>query len=1553
MKKITFLVLFFLIFSFVHAQKKPLTNPTYKKMMYDMKVNFYTVCDSAEAYFKERDKGKGSGYKPFLRWKFENESKYAPSGNRMVDHFMPYNEYLRIKKESKPDKQQRLFETGGWKPLGPDNITNVTGHYSTGLGRVEFVEIDKNNDQQIYLGSRSGGLWRTSDGGATWSHNTDFLPASGVNAIAANPTNFNAVLINVRNAGNGTSFGVYKSNDGGATFSATNFTPVNVGFGGLGSNFQVYTIQYHPNVPNLVFVGTSQGLYRSTDNLLTWTRQIIGGDVYDVDFHPTNNNIIYIYDGFNTANKNKVLKSTDMGVTYNGFVDLPGNANAKIKISISPTCADCVFASSDNGIWKSTDAGLTYTTIQNPPPAGVALWQAMPNDMDTTKFVSGYVDLFRSEDSGATFNQCTWWSLGSAQNGTGSNQQKFSTSTNYVHADTNYLDCVNGVFYTCTDGFLSKSTDNGVTWQKLSLSVGIRENYCVGTSQSNQFVSICGSQDNGTSIKNQSGWIEAYGADGMEGIVLPLNPDYMIGSTQNGGRGRYTDGTGAGRTGITPPGQDGSWIAPLFFDPNNQMTVYSLGIKVHKSTDFGTTWTDLGTPTTLAGNIDTAAIAENNSNVMVVTNGSAIEISTDGGTTFSNIKNGLPNNSITDVAFDPNDDATIIVTYDSYQNNGQKIYMTHNSGLTWQNITYNLGSMPIYSVVIDHTNDSTIYAGAAVGIYKKTMDATTWTLYNTDLPNVAIEDLEINYGSNTIKAATWGRGLWEYSLANRNAFPAIVKTSITNPQSFTMPKASSAQYVTSEIQYVGTLTDVHVSWAINTPAFNATNVIPMSIVSGTTWKSNTALPDFPVGTKVFFKVFATGSNSDTSETYKFMYDLKVNEFCTASGENTSGALSMTSFSCANLTNSPTVYNAYTNYTTTPIVMHKGSMYTATGVFNQGWTDNDFIVWIDYNNNTEFELSERVVLDINTGNSGTGNFTIPNDAFEGNVRMRVRLGYWGDYTDACGTTLGEVEDYLVTIYPPKPTITISGNATACLSDSNELTYTGTAVDSISWVLSNGINTYNFTGNTVNTTTFAIGSYSITINVVKYGLPFSTVFQNYLTIANPPTNVNITNADESVTCGTIKMINATGGAVTGNSITINSGVLNLALPDNSAVGVSKILNVSGLPSSAIITKVNVGFNINHAWLKDVEVVLKAPNGKYIALTADQGPNAVGAYVNTVITSDNTAAVLSTSATPISGTFRANATIASGLKGSFGTNLTSTFSDLFTIANGDWTVYAYDDGANDLGTLVDCFVTITYTIPSAITWAATNASLFTDAAGLIAYNPPGNYPTTIYAKPVAPTAVITATATLGDCVKSDVVTYMVANCSSIVNLKLHIQDYYDATTNTMRSVKNNQDGFSAMTEVEDLTIALHQAEAPYTLVTTTNATLHTDGTLQASFSSLADGSYYIVVKGSNVVQTWSATPQTLGIIPFNYDFTTAASKAYGNNMKQLSTGVWAFYSGDINQDESVDNSDADTLFIDIENSNFGQLATDLNGDGSVDNSDTDSFFINIENSIFSNHP
>ncbi len=219
-------------------------------------------------------------------------------------------------------------------------------------------------------------------------------------------------------------------------------------------------------------------------------------------------------------------------------------------------------------------------------------------------------------------------------------------------------------------------------------------------------------------------------------------------------------------------------------------------------------------------------------------------------------------------------------------------------------------------------------------------------------------------------------------------------------------------------------------------------------------------------------------------------------------------------------------------------------------------------------------------------------------------------------------------------------------------------------------------------------------------------------------------------------------------------------------------------------------------------------------------------------------------------------------------------------------------------------------------------------------------------------APVDVVYAyTITTATCYLTQNVTVTVSNCSSIVNLKLFIQAYYDGA-NTMRSVKNNQDGESPMDEVEDITVELRDA-VTYAVVETTTTTLKTDGTAVCTFTSAPNGSFYIAVKGGNVVQTWSTDPQTVSSTPLNYDFSTSANMAYGDNMLQMETGVFAFYSGDINQDEAIDNTDGVDLTNDINNSEFGVKVTDLNGDGSVDNSDAPFFDNNATNSIFSYHP
>ena len=850
---------------------------TYKEMMKDPSYNFYDVCKEAEKYFSEHGKGKGSGYKGYMRWRNLNESRYAPSGDRSnVDPMFVEKEYERIMNVIQPaETPNRGIHPGGWVDLGPYSIDSITGHYSAGLGRVETVYVDPNNTQKLYLGSRSGGFWKSTNGGTTWiGGSTDTLPASGVRSIAVSPTNSDSVLIAVRNSRNGYSHGIYRSTNGGDNWKVTNFNPTVLGKGGLGSYFYVSIIVYHPRVSNLIFVGASDGLYRSTDNLATWTK-VTSGDITQIEFHPTDNNIVYIYDDYYWgSNQNVVRYSLNQGITFTNSNIITGNNSATAYLSVSNDCPDCVFFASTNGIWTSTNKGVDFTFKSNPPEScrGFAV-----NDLDTSKMVYGYVDLVTTADGANTSNQVTWWSLGNSNHGPGNFDFRLNNSGKYVHADLRVAKCVNGVYYIGTDGYMAKSSNNGTTWQILSNGTGIRENYSLGASQSNYYRAMSGSQDNGTSIRHKDHWIEFYGADGMEAIIHPLNDDFMVGSVQYGIRRKTEDG-GLTQYGVTPSGQGGSgngaWEAPLAYDPNDQMRVYNFAKNIYVSDEFGGNWSYVSNPFS-GSTISQAAIAENNSDIIVISRGSSIRKSINGGASFTNIyKPPLPNSTITDIAFNPNDDNNIFVTYNRYQNDGNKIFMTSDGGTTWTNITYNLGDMPLVDIVVDHTKDGNIYVGAEIGVYTKTLTDTIWKLYNANLPNTTVTELEVVNGANSLKATLWGRGLWEYHLVGRKDYPSIVKTWINDMPNTQVPKESIDQHVNSVVSSDSPLKAVYLEWSINNPTFG--NRIGMVNTIDSTYVSSTPIPNYPMGTKVFFKVFAVNANDDTTETYKFQYTVRFN-----------------------------------------------------------------------------------------------------------------------------------------------------------------------------------------------------------------------------------------------------------------------------------------------------------------------------------------------------------------------------------------------------------------------------------------------------------------------------------------------------------------------------------------------------------------------------------------------------------------------------------------------------------------------------------------------------
>ena len=380
---------------------------------------------------------------------------------------------------------------------------------------------------------------------------------------------------------------------------------------------------------------------------------------------------------------------------------------------------------------------------------------------------------------------------------------------------------------------------------------------------------MCGSQDNGTSILDSSGWFEWNGGDGMEAVVHPLNEKWMIGSWQFGNRNRTTNG-GLTRNNVKHTGSP-YWDAPMFFDPNDHMSIYSFADEVYRTDDFANSWTMLGRPTNFPNFIRDAAIAENNSQKLALASYSNIALTTDGGNTFTNITVPGTNQYVSDLAFDPNNDNTIIAVY-SHHWDYKRVFISYNSGTNWTDITYNLSKTPIQCVVID--KDGNIYLGGEMGVYTKTMGATTWSLYDLELPRVGIKELEIQYATNALRAATWGRGLWEAPLLGKKNFTKIVDIETSVKPDELSPMEAIPMNVTTVVSYSGSIQKCYIKWSVNQPSLDSTIEMTNSIDS--TWISNKPLPDSTEGTKVFFKVFAEAANGDLTSSHKLMYTVRNN-----------------------------------------------------------------------------------------------------------------------------------------------------------------------------------------------------------------------------------------------------------------------------------------------------------------------------------------------------------------------------------------------------------------------------------------------------------------------------------------------------------------------------------------------------------------------------------------------------------------------------------------------------------------------------------------------------
>jgi len=726
--------------------------------MQDPNINFYDTQKEFEDYWEDKTIEKGKGWKQFKRWENFISPRVFPSGIQHPE--ILFEEYNNLREAN---NQFLMLPPNVWEQVGPDNVPLESSGNKRGIGRVNTIAFHPSDSDIIYVGAPAGGFWKSLNNGQTWSTTTDFLTNLGVSDIAISPSNPDDIYIITgdRDAGDTYSYGLMKSIDGGSTFNLT----------GLSFNVTDYykgnRVLIDSSNTNTIIVATSNGIYRSVDAGVSFVLTYSGVNMTDIEFHPTNTNIIYGASKGNTS----IYKSSDNGVSWSqsGSGLPPTNDVVRACVAVTkdnPQVVYGLFGDNNNGfygVYKSSDEGVTWSQQSNSP--NLLGWSSNGSDSDGQAwydlalavsptdedilFVGG-VNTWKSTDGGINWTLNTHW--------TGSG------GADYMHADEHMLkyNPLNGYIYSGNDGGLYYSTDE-VSWTDISDGLHITQFYSLGVSQTVQDVVITGSQDNGTFLKTNLNWDAVIGGDGMECIIDYTNSNIMYGEVYYGAIRKSTNG-GNSFSSIAPS-NNGAWETPYELDKNNPDIIYAGYDELYKTTDGGNNWSIITNGETNGGKINEIGISKSNPNVIYFTDDANVFKTSDGGANWTLINNNLPYLYISYIIVNPFDENTVWVTFSGYTS-GDKVYKSIDGGNNWINISGTLPNIPVNCIELD-TNSTleTIYIGTDLGVFTSDSTLNDWNQFNNNsLPNVIVNELEIQYQSNKLFAATYGRGLWNIDL---------------------------------------------------------------------------------------------------------------------------------------------------------------------------------------------------------------------------------------------------------------------------------------------------------------------------------------------------------------------------------------------------------------------------------------------------------------------------------------------------------------------------------------------------------------------------------------------------------------------------------------------------------------------------------------------------------------------------------------------------------------------------------------------------------------------
>ncbi|MBU0638524.1 MAG: hypothetical protein KKB50_06640 [Planctomycetes bacterium] len=691
------------------------------------------------------------------------EVRTSPRATNKAKFGPPPPGYFRIVGGAVPGWQpEDMFKAAprgaSWHLLGPRPIID---EYWSGTddasGRVVSIAPHPSDPNTVYIASASGGIWKTVDKGSTWVPLTDELATLNHGAVALDPSNPDTVYAGTGEYTTGSNGdGLFRSTDGGQSWIQI-ATEAQVGG-------RCSKVAIAPDDPLRIYVTGSSGCARSTDGGNTWTMQITGS-CSDLALNPLDPSVVYV-----AQNGIAVYRSLDGGDSFIKLTNgLPTDDVRRILLAIAPSNPDVVYTAIINssaglrGLYRSADGGDSWVEQVNTPdfpyPQGWydACIAVDPTDEDVV-YAGGVfpsyavAGVIKTMDGGASWTDITIDNFG-----------------HQLHPDQHTIAFgPDGTLWVGNDGGVWKSITDGQAWLNTNATLTVTQNYQIALHPSDPAQLLGGTQDNGTVGRELDvlEWPQVIGGDGG---FAAYDHEYPI--------RRYTTyvyltvfrAVGGSVTDISGPWDNDSrgWIAPLVMAPDDPYTLYGGTNRVwrtnnaHENAD----WTPIsGTEVGAGGTLTAIAVAP--SAPQTIYTGSTtgkVFVTADAAKWFERSA-GLPGGQITDICVALTDPGRAYVAFN--RTTGTRIARTDDYGVSWSAAT---GDLP-YGVAtkaldVDWRFDPPhLYCGCGAGVYESHDGGVTWTKDGSDLPNVNIGDIRIDFAQATVTAGTYGRGAWRKDL---------------------------------------------------------------------------------------------------------------------------------------------------------------------------------------------------------------------------------------------------------------------------------------------------------------------------------------------------------------------------------------------------------------------------------------------------------------------------------------------------------------------------------------------------------------------------------------------------------------------------------------------------------------------------------------------------------------------------------------------------------------------------------------------------------------------